>query len=62
VSGIGYRFNNGCFCEGVFFRGVVSVFIFGCSAYIQRLLFVFYVSPVSGRLEQRSGCLIKFVV
>jgi hypothetical protein len=48
---------GGCCPQGVF-----RVFIFRCSAYIRRLLFVFLVSPVSVRLEQGSGCSIKFAV
>jgi hypothetical protein len=50
-------YSSGCYPLGVF-----RVFIFGCSAYIRHLLVVFSVSPVSVRLEQRSGCLIKFAV
>jgi len=51
-----------CILVGVVHMGVFKVFIFGCSAYIRRLLFVFSVSPVSVCLEQRSGCLIIFAV
>jgi len=51
-----------CILVGVVLRGVFRVFTFGCSIYVRRLLFVFSVSLVSVRLEQRSGCLIKFDV
>jgi len=43
-------------------KGVFRVFIFGCSAYIRHLLFVFSVSPVSVRLEQTFACLKIFDV
>ncbi|AES90413.1 transmembrane protein, putative [Medicago truncatula] len=41
---------------------VKNIFIFGCSAYIWRLLFVFSDSLVYVRLKQGSGCLIIFDV
>ena len=73
MGGVGFCFYRGRFREGVCFtddvyfggcclRGVFRVFIFRCSAYIRRLLFVFSVLPIFVRLEQGSGCLIKFVV
>jgi len=51
-----------CILVGVVLMGLFRVFIFGCSAYIRRLLFVFSISPVFICLEQGSGCLIKSVV
>lgn len=48
------------FFVGVVIKGVFRVFISRCSAYIRRLLVVFSVPPVSVRLEQGFGCLIKF--
>ena len=60
----GYHFYSSRFREGVCFTwwrvfwwvlssGVIfRVFIFGCSAYIRCLYFVFSISPVSVRLEQ----------
>jgi len=51
-----------CTLVGVVIWGVFRVFVFRCSAYIRRLLFVLSVSPVPVRLEQRFGCLIKFAV
>jgi len=51
-----------CILEGVVLRVVFRVFIFGCSAYIRRLLFVFPISSVSVCLEQGLSCLIKFIV
>jgi len=48
------------YCGGCCHQGVFKVFIFGCSAYIRHLLFVFSVSPVFVRLEQGSSCFNKF--